>query len=164
VPGVMERFGLGYEELRRINPRSSTPPRAASATPGLIRSAGYDMIVQAAGGVMSVTGPVDEAAPPVRVGTSIGDITAALFVTIGIVTALHQRHATGQGRRWTWYARRPGGDSRERIARYEVFGKPPRPLGTAHPSITPFQLLPPRTRGSSSPWAMTRSGRLCAVP
>ena len=155
VPGVMERLGLGYEELHRENPRLVYAAASGFGHTGPdSRRPAYDMIVQAAGGVMSITGSPDEGAAPIRVGTSIGDITAALFAAIGIVTALHQRAATGQGQKVDVAML----DSQvaileNAIARYEVAGKPPRPLGTAHPSITPFQAF--RTQDS---WLIVAAG------
>jgi CoA:oxalate CoA-transferase len=155
VPGVMERLGLGYDELRRANPRLiyAATSGFGHTGPDSARPA-YDLIVQAAGGIMSITGDPEGGGSPVRVGTSIGDITAALFTAVGIVTALHQRHQTGEGQQIDVAML----DSQvaileNAIARYEVTGQPPRPLGTAHPSVTPFQAF--RTRDS---WIIVSAG------
>ena len=146
VPGVMEKLALGYEDLRALNPRLIYAAASGFGHTGPdSRRPAYDMIVQAAGGVMSITGSPEVGGPPVRVGTSIGDITAALFTTIGILAALHERAATGQGQKID-VAMLDGQVAilENAIARYEVTGEVPRPLGTAHPSITPFQAFPTR--------------------
>ena len=95
------------------------------------------MVVQAMGGVMSLTG--HPGGPPTRVGTSIGDITAGLFGASGILAALHERNATGLGR----YVDVAMLDSQvaileNAIARYAATGQVPGPLGARHPSIAPF--------------------------
>ena len=141
VPGVMEKLGLGYAVLRELNPRLIYAAASGFGHTGpASRRPAYDMIVQAAGGIMSITGSPEPDAPPVRVGTSIGDITAALFATIGISAALHQRSATGLGQKIDVGML----DSQvaileNAIARYVMTGVAPGPLGTSHPSITPFQ-------------------------
>ena len=138
-PGTMEKLGLSYEELKKINPRliyaatsgyGHTGPRA--------KKAAYDMIVQALGGIMSITGQPD--GPPVRVGASIGDIIAGLFTAIGINAALYHREQTGKGEKIDIAML----DSQvaileNAITRYMVTGTPPGPLGSRHPSITPFE-------------------------
>jgi CoA:oxalate CoA-transferase len=97
----------------------------------------YDMVVQAMGGVMSITGQPD--GPPTRVGTSVGDITAGLFTAVGIVSALHHRALTGE----TTQVDVSMLDCQvaileNAIARFEATGEVPRPLGSHHPSIAPF--------------------------
>lgn len=155
VPGVMEKLGVGWEVLRRVNPRLIYAAASGFGHTGpLSRRPAYDMIVQAAGGIMSITGSPGEGAPPVRVGTSIGDITAAIFTVIGIMAALHQRNTTGQGQKVDVAML----DSQvaileNAVARFQVEGKLPRPMGTAHPSITPFQAF--ATRDS---WIIVAAG------
>jgi CoA:oxalate CoA-transferase len=90
----------------------------------------------------------------VRVGTSIGDITAALYATIGITTALYHRSVTGQGQKVdVGMLDCQVAILENAIARYEMSGTPPGPLGTAHPSITPFQAF--RT---SDAWIIVAAG------
>jgi CoA:oxalate CoA-transferase len=140
-PGVMEKLGLGYEELIQINPKLIYAAVSGFGHSGpYSQKPAYDMIVQAAGGIMSITGPEEEDAPPVRVGTSVGDITAALFGAIGVVSALYRRELTGKGTKVDVAML----DSQlaileNAIVRYQISGEIPRPLGNAHPSITPFQ-------------------------
>lgn len=95
------------------------------------------MVVQARGGVMSITG--EEGGPPVRVGASIGDIVAGMYLTQGVLAALYQRHATGTG------AKIDIGMLNSQIAIQEhalaittATGIPPGPTGARHPTITPF--------------------------
>jgi CoA:oxalate CoA-transferase len=95
------------------------------------------MVVQAMGGIMSITG--QPGGEPTRAGTSIGDITAALFAAIGVVTALYERAATGVARRVDVAML----DSQVAIlenslVRFSATGVVPGPLGARHPSITPF--------------------------
>ena len=95
------------------------------------------MVVQAMGGIMSVTG--HPGGPPTRVGTSIGDITAGLFTVAGILAALHHRERTGEGL-FVYVAMLDGQIAilENAVARYAVTGVAPGPLGARHPSITPF--------------------------
>jgi CoA:oxalate CoA-transferase len=155
VPGVMDRLGLGYETLREINPRLIYAAASGFGHTGpQSRWPAYDMIVQAAGGVMSITGSPEKDAAPVRVGTSIGDITAALYTAVGITTALYHRSVTGQGQKVdVGMLDCQVAILENAIARYEMTGTPPGPLGTAHPSITPFQAF--RTRDA---WIIVAAG------
>lgn len=138
-PGALARLGLGWETLSARFPRLVLASASGFGQTGPWASrAAYDIIVQAMGGLMSVTGPED--GPPVRVGTSIGDITAGLFTTIGILSALHDRERTGRGA----HVDVAMFDCQlaileNAIARLAATGADPEPLGTRHPSITPFQ-------------------------
>ncbi|MEX0700613.1 MAG: CoA transferase [Planctomycetales bacterium] len=138
-PGTMERLGLASEMLRRRNPRLIY----ASATgfgrtgPDALRPA-YDVIVQARSGLMSLTG--HDAAAPARVGTSISDILTGMYAAFGIVAALRQRDRRDHGCDLDLSMLECTVATLENaIARYSVTGEPPRPLGTRHPSIAPFQ-------------------------
>jgi len=95
-PGTMERLGLGYERLKRVNPRLIYATISGFGQTGPYRNLpGYDIIGQAMGGLLSVTGWPES--PPTRVGTGIGDILSALFCCIGVLTALRVRDLTGRG-------------------------------------------------------------------
>ena len=140
-PGVMQRLGYGWETLAAKYPKlvlasvsgfGQTGPYAARPA--------YDVVVQAMGGIMSLTGQPGGA--PARVGTSLGDIGAGLFTAIGIQAALVERTRTGVGRHVDVSML----DSQvamleNAIARYQTTGTVPGPLGTRHPSIAPFQAL-----------------------
>jgi CoA:oxalate CoA-transferase len=138
-PGTMEKLGLGYEELKSVNPKiiyasssgyGHTGPDSAKAS--------YDILAQAMGGIMSITGWPDT--PPTRVGMSLGDITASLYTAIGILAALHQRTITGLGQKIDIAMLDCQVSILENaITRFQVENKSPEPLGNRHPTITPFQ-------------------------
>ncbi len=137
-PGTMEKLGLGYDRLSQVNPRLiyAATSGFGHTGPYSLKPA-YDVVVQGMGGIMSITG--HPGGPPTRVGASIGDITAALFTTIGILAALNMRHETGKGQKVDVAML----DSQvaileNAIARYEVTGQVPERIGNRHPSITPF--------------------------
>lgn len=137
-PGTMEKFGLGYDELKKINPSIIYGACSGFGHTGpYSQKPGYDILAQAMGGIMSITGP--EGGDPVRVGASIGDIIAGLFTTVGVLMALHHREKTGEGQKIDVSMLDCQLAILENaIARYFVSGSAPKPLGTRHPSITPF--------------------------
>ena len=95
-PGTMERLGVGYETLKEINPRLIYGSITGFGCTGRYSDRpGYDIIAQAMGGLMSVTG--QEGDPPTRCGNAIGDILGGMNLTIGVLTALHARTLTGKG-------------------------------------------------------------------
>ena len=95
-PGSVERYGLGAAELTRENPRLVYCNLGAFGDRGPLRNhPGYDPLMQACGGIMSVTG--EEGRPPVRVGTSIIDMGTGMWCAIGILAALNRRAITGHG-------------------------------------------------------------------
>ncbi len=137
-PGVMNRLGYGWPALHARFPRLVHAAVSGFGQTGPFRDRpAYDMVVQAMGGIMSVTGT--PGGPPVRVGTSIGDITAGLFAAIGILAALSRRRETGRGS-LVDVAMLDGQLAilENAIARYAATGRDPGPLGARHPSITPF--------------------------
>ena len=138
-PGTMDRFELGWERLRAANPRlilcsisgfGQTGPMAAAPA--------YDIVAQALGGTMSITGQAG--GEPTRCGVSIGDLAAALYGVIAILAALRERDLSGTGRHLDiamldcQVALLEGA-----LARYSVTGDVPGRIGSRHPSITPFQ-------------------------
>jgi len=138
-PGTMEKLGLGYEVLKEINPRliyaSST---GYGQTGPYSQRPAYDAVVQAMGGIMSITGQADGV--PTRVGTSIGDIAAGLFCAIGILAALQERARSGLGQMVDVAMLDCQVAILENaISRYEFTGEIPRPIGNRHPSIVPFE-------------------------
>ncbi len=137
--GVMGRLGYGWAALHARYPRLVYAAVSGFGQTGLaaMRPA-YDIVVQALGGIMSLTG--HPGSPPTRVGTSIGDIAAGLFTAVGIGAALHHRARTGEGSQVDVAML----DSQvaileNAIARFAATGVAPAPLGSRHPSITPFQ-------------------------
>ena len=138
-PGTMEKLGLGYEVLKEINSRliyaSST---GYGQTGPYSQRPAYDAVVQAMGGIMSITGQAD--GMPTRVGTSIGDIAAGLFCAIGILAALQERARSGLGQMVDVAMLDCQVAILENaISRYEFTGEIPRPIGNRHPSIVPFE-------------------------
>lgn len=138
-PGTMEKLGLGYETLKEINPRliyaSST---GYGQTGPYSQRPAYDAVVQAMGGIMSITGQAD--GMPTRVGTSIGDIAAGLFCAVGILAALQERERSGLGQMVDVAMLDCQVAILENaIARYEFTGEIPHPIGNRHPSIVPFE-------------------------
>jgi len=97
-PDVMDRLGLGYEELKKINPRIIYASISGFGSTGpYAKRPAYDVIAQAMGGIMNMVG--EEGGEPLKVGASIGDLTAGMNVIIGILAALHSRTITGVGQR-----------------------------------------------------------------
>lgn len=138
-PGTMEKLGLGWETLKAANPRLiyAAVSGFGHTGPDSTRPA-YDILVQAMGGVMSITGWPES--PPTRVGMSLGDITAAIFCATGVTTALYHREKTGVGEKVDIAMLDCQLSILENaLVRYQVDGKPPAPMGTRHPTITPFQ-------------------------
>jgi len=137
-PGAMARLKLGYDDLKELNPRLIYASISGFGQDGPWKNnPAYDVIVQGMAGIMSITG--NPGGPPVRVGISLGDIAAGLFAAIGILSALYERHKSGQGQMIdvamldTQVALLENA-----VARYLITGEIPGPLGTRHPSITPF--------------------------
>ena len=137
-PGTMEKFGLGYDELKKINPRLIYAACSGFGHTGPYRDKpAYDIIVQAMGGVMSITGP--ENGEPTRIGASVGDIMAGMFTAYGVMMALFHRERTGEGQKVdVGMLDCQVAVLENAIARYVTSGIVPKPLGNRHPSITPF--------------------------
>jgi len=138
-PGTMEKLGLGYEVLRELNPGLIYAAASGYGHTGPdSQKPAYDILAQARGGIMSITGW--EYCPPTRVGMSLGDITASLFMATGINAALYHREKTGLGQKVDIAML----DSQVAIlenalVRYQAEGVSPLPLGNRHPTIAPFQ-------------------------
>ncbi|HSR12293.1 MAG TPA: CoA transferase [Thermodesulfobacteriota bacterium] len=139
TPGTMEKLGLGYDDLKKINRGIVWASVTGYGQTGPYRERpSYDIIVQAMGGAMSYTGEPGQ--PPVRCGIPIGDLGGAVFGVIGILSALVARSMTGEGRvvdismldvqiaLHTYRAKY-----------YFVAGEVPQPVGTAHVSNVPLR-------------------------
>ena len=137
-PGTMEKLGFGWEVLHEKFPKLIYAATSGFGHTGpYSKRAAYDLVVQAMGGLMSLTG--QPGGEPTRVGSSIGDITAGMFAAIGINAALFHREKTGEGQKIDVAML----DSQvaiieNAIARYSATDVVPGPLGARHPSITPF--------------------------
>ena len=141
--GGMERLGLSYESLRNDNPGLIYCAITGYGQTGPDRELpGYDAVIQAQGGIMSITGPTSEGTDgePFKVGVAIVDITVGLQAAVAILTALQHRDRTGEGQQidialydtqLSWLANVAGG--------YLLSGDPPRRYGNAHGTVVPYQ-------------------------
>ena len=138
-PGTLERWGYGWNDLKDKYPKLIYASASGFGQTGPMKGLpAYDMVVQGMGGLMSVTGQPDS--EPTRVGTSIGDITAGLFTAIGINAALYDRQKTGRGMQIDVSMLDCQIAILENaIARYLYKGEIPKPMGSRHPSIAPFE-------------------------
>jgi formyl-CoA transferase len=139
MPGTLDRLGLGWEQVSAVNPRMVFCSITGFGQDGPCRDApGYDIMIQAMSGVMSITGQAD--GPPTKVGVAISDITAGLFACNAILAALVSRGRTGRGERIdislldssvAWLANVG--------ANYLATGEVPERPGNAHANIVPYQ-------------------------
>ena len=145
-PGTLSKWGYGWENLKDKYPKLIYASASGFGQTGPLKELpAYDMVVQGMGGLMSVTGQPNS--EPTRVGTSIGDITAGLFTAVGINAALYDRQKTGKG----MYIDVAMLDCQiaileNAIARYLSKGEIPKPMGSRHPTIAPFEAF--RTKDS----------------
>lgn len=144
--GVMERLGLSYEVLREVNPRlvygalRGFGDRRTGASPYVDWPA-YDVVAQAMGGIMAITGP--DSATPTKVGPGVGDIVPGMMLAFGVLAAIHNARRTGVGQfvdvsmvdcilaiceRMVW--------------QHSVQGLTPGPEGNHHPFLCPFGMFP----------------------
>lgn len=140
--GTMDGWGLGYEALRTLNPRLIYCAITGYGQTGPYRHRpGYDFIIQAQGGIMSITGP--EEGPPMKVGVSIVDVTAGMNASMAILAALYERETSGEGQyidialldtQVAWLANVG--------SNYLVSGRQPARLGNGHPNIVPYGPFP----------------------
>ncbi|MCH6264342.1 CaiB/BaiF CoA transferase family protein [Neobacillus citreus] len=141
-PGTMEKLGYPFEVLKEINRKLVyTTVSGFGHTGPFSQKPAYDIIVQALGGMMSITG--EEGGTPMKAGASIGDITAGLFAAIGTLGALSSVSKGSDGQHVDISML----DSQvaileNAISRYFVGGEVPSPIGNRHPSITPFCSFP----------------------
>jgi crotonobetainyl-CoA:carnitine CoA-transferase CaiB-like acyl-CoA transferase len=135
-PGTLERFGLDYEAIAAVNPGVVHCEISGFGEEGGRDLGGYDPIVQAVGGLMSVTGPPETAS---KAGVAITDVVTALYACVGVLAALHARQGSGRGQRVTidllsanlaMLANQSTG--------FLADGVSPGRLGNVHPSIEPF--------------------------
>jgi crotonobetainyl-CoA:carnitine CoA-transferase CaiB-like acyl-CoA transferase len=141
-PGAAERRGLGAAELRRRNPRLVYCSIGAFGARGpLSGQPGYDPLLQAASGIMSVTGESDR--PPVRVGVSLIDLGTGVWAALGVLAALYERERTGVGRtlELSLYETAVSLLSSQLVG-YLGAGVVPGREGSAFPQIAPYQLFP----------------------
>ena len=139
-PGVLDRLGLGAQELCARHPRliyCSISGYGHSGLPEWVAKPGYDPVAQAMGGVASVTGPKE--GPPFKAGYSIADITAGMLAVQGVLLALYARGRTGRGQQVDISLL----DGQVALMAYHAgsagaTGRPPQRHGNGHPTIVPF--------------------------
>ena len=140
--GDLDKFGLGYEDLHRLYPKLIYCSISGYGRTGpYAERPGYDAIIQAEGGMMSLTGPVE--GPPSRVGIPIIDITSGMFASTAILSALRARDLTGEGQLIDISLF----DAHIALltnaaSNYLIGEQPPRRLGNAHPNIAPYEIFP----------------------
>jgi len=145
--GTLKRHGLGPGELRALNPRLIYCSISAFGQGGSrATEPGYDAMIQASAGLMSITGPAGEDTDgPQKVGVAIADIMAGMYATTAVLAALNARAATGHGQhidvplydsQVAWLA--------NQNMNYLVGGEVPRRMGTAHPNLVPYQAFSTR--------------------
>ena len=137
-PGVMDRLGLGYDDLKQINPQLIYGAVSGFGSYGKYsQRPGYDIIAQAIGGLMSLTG--QKGNPPTRAGCAMGDILGGLNLTIGVLAALNARTVTGHGQRVDVALTDCVVASLEQaVQRYAVSGKIPERNGNSYAAIAPY--------------------------
>ena len=140
--GTMDRYGVGPEALLAANPRLIVCSSSACGQTGSrAMEPGYDAMIQASGGLMSITGPPDrEAGGPQKVGVAIADIMAGMYAASAILAALNARVLTGRGQhidvplydsQVAWLA--------NQNLNFLIGGQVPGRMGTAHPNLVPYQ-------------------------
>ena len=141
-PGVMQRLGVSYEALARINPRLIYCAVSGFGLTGPLRDTpSFDIVTQAMGGVLSLNG--EAGGTPVKLGIPLGDMVGGIFGSVGVLSALHERHATGRGR-LVDISLHDGmlGMLGYLAQRYFVSGSDPVPVGSGHPSVVPYGSFP----------------------
>ncbi|MGO7042540.1 CaiB/BaiF CoA transferase family protein [Rhizobium acaciae] len=141
-PGDLDRRGLGYEDIRKIKPDIVWCAISGFGQTGpYAERTGYDFLVQAMGGIMSITGESDTAGGrPLKVGLGIADVMCGMYATVGILAALRHRDRTGEGQyidlalydtQVAWLI--------NAATNHLVSGKVPGRIGNRHPNIAPYQ-------------------------
>ena len=140
--GTLEKFGLGYESLKALNPRIVYAAISGYGRDGpYADKPGFDLVAQGFSGVMSFTG--EPGRPPVKSGTSIADINAGILAALGVVSALFVRERTGKGQYVeTSLMEAAVHQTFWQMAIYLATGKNPGPTGSAHLLTAPYQAFP----------------------
>ncbi len=143
--GALARFGLDYDTARAINPALVYVSISGFGTAKGARLPGYDLVVQAVSGLMSLTGDAD--GPAFRAGISLFDVMTGLHAAIGILAALHHRSVTGEGQlvELDLLSSALSGLVNQTGA-YTASGTVPHRMGNAHPSVYPYEVIPAKDR------------------
>ena len=139
-PGTMERLGLGYDELRKLNPGLVYCSVTGFGTAGGAELPGYDLLVQAMGGLMSVTGEPEGRGT--KAGVALVDVVTGLHAGMGVLSALRHRERTGEGQRVevSLFASLLSALTNQASA-YLAGGVVPQAMGNRHPSIAPYEVV-----------------------
>ncbi|MFI9402488.1 CaiB/BaiF CoA transferase family protein [Nocardia sp. NPDC052316] len=142
-PGTMAKFGLSYAAVQELNPRAVYCSLSAFGGGKGAELPGYDLLVQAAGGLMSITGEGE----PTKTGVALVDVLAGLHATVGVLAALRHRDATGEGQlvEVNLLSSLLAGMVNQSTA-YALAGVVPAPMGNRHPSIAPYEVFPTADR------------------
>lgn len=140
-PGVMERMGLGYEDLKQIRPDIIYCDISAFAEGPMAQEPGMDLVIQARAGTIAMTG--EPGGPPIRPGVSLSDMSGGLTAVIGVLLAIRARDRNGQGQRVNVSL---FDSTLLMVSQYigPVLNSDanPEPMGTGHPQLTPYQAYP----------------------
>ena len=138
--GTLERLGIGYEELKKINPKIILCEISGYGRTGpYANKGGFDLVAQGASGLMSITGESKEK-PPMKVGAPLTDITAGILGATGVLAALISREKTGKGQKVDTSLFEAGIiHTYWQSAIAGATGSSPGPLGSAHPLTAPYQ-------------------------
>jgi crotonobetainyl-CoA:carnitine CoA-transferase CaiB-like acyl-CoA transferase len=140
--GGLKKFGLDYESLSKDNPRLIYCSITGFGQTGpYAHRAGYDLIIQGMGGIMSITGEPDR--EPMRLGVAFADVFTGVYSVVGILAALHERARTGRGAHLdlALFDTMAGVLANQALS-YLVSGKAPGRMGNAHPTVVPYQVFP----------------------
>lgn len=144
-PGGMDRLGLGFGDVQAVNPRAVYCSITGFGRTGGAALAGYDLLVQAVGGLMSVTGPDSD--QPSKVGVPLVDVITGLHACVGILSALRYRDATGLGQRVDVDLLSSLLSAlTNQTSAFLNAGVVPEAMGNRHPSIAPYEVLQARDR------------------
>lgn len=140
-PGTLKRLGFGYEEMKKCNKGIILASISGFGTAGLFSHLpGYDYIIQAMSGLMSINGDKDD--EPVKVGVAIADVLTGLYTCIGVLGAIHHRNMTGEGQEVDISLFDSQLAAMVNVAsNYLCSGQVPERLGNAHPNIVPYQVF-----------------------
>jgi crotonobetainyl-CoA:carnitine CoA-transferase CaiB-like acyl-CoA transferase len=140
-PGGLDRFGLSYDAVRAMNPQSIYCAISGFGASDGAHLPGYDLLIQALSGLMSLTGEPD--GPPYRAGVAVFDVMAGLHAAIGILAALHHRDATGQGQQVDINLMSSALSALvNQTSAYVAGGVVPQRMGNAHLSLYPYEPMP----------------------
>ena len=162
--GGLAKYGLDYASLKAVNPRLIYCSVTGFGQTGpYAHRAGYDFIIQGMSGLMSVTGAPD--GQPQKVGVAVTDIFTGVYSVVGILSALHRRHQTGQGEHVDMALLDVAvGIMANQAMNYLVSGTPPGLMGNAHPNLAPYAVF-----DCADGWIILATGndaqyrRLCTV-